>query len=81
MEEGQTLVMEAQIAPGSKPDPEVRWLKDGNRIQSDEHFKLSEEAGGVHKLVVIRTEQADKGRITLQAENKFGTTGDGKMER
>lgn len=69
--------MEAQLAPGAKPAAEVQWLKDGQQLQkTDEHFKQSEEANGVHKLTIIRVAQADKGRITLQAQNKFGTAGE-----
>uniref|UniRef100_A0A914I5C8 Muscle M-line assembly protein unc-89 n=1 Tax=Globodera rostochiensis TaxID=31243 RepID=A0A914I5C8_GLORO len=73
VEVNKTLVMEAQLGPGVKPTPEVRWLKDGQQLQSDEHLKLSAEANGVHKLIITRAAQTDKGRITLQAENKFGT--------
>ncbi|KAL3121108.1 hypothetical protein niasHT_005368 [Heterodera trifolii] len=74
VEENETLIMEAQLAPGAKPAAEVKWLKDGQQLQkTDEHFKQSEEANGVHKLTIIRVAQADKGRITLQAQNKFGT--------
>lgn len=74
VEEKETLTMEAQLAP-VKPIPTVRWLKDGQLFESDDHFKLKEEANGVYKLVIVNAEFSDKSRITIQAENKFGSAG------
>jgi hypothetical protein len=76
VEENNTLVMEAQLAPGIKPKPTVKWLRDGKELQADDHLKLSEEAdGSVHKMTILRTQPGDKGRITLLAENQFGKAG------
>lgn len=79
--ENETLVMEARLAAGIKPKPSVKWLRDGTELKADEHVKLSEEADGtVHKLTILRTELTDKGRITVQAENRFGTAGNKWIE-
>lgn len=74
VEEKETLIMEAQLAK-VKPKPTVTWLRDGKPLTSDDHFKLSESEDGSLKLTIISTELEDKSRITIKAENSFGTSG------
>jgi hypothetical protein len=73
VQEKETLIMEAQLTI-IKPKPTVTWLKDGKPLE-DSRFKLTEEANGTLKLVVISAEMEDKSRITVKAENKFGSAG------
>lgn len=73
--EKETLVMEAKLAQVRRK-PTVTWLKNGQPFTGDEHFKISEEENGLKlKLVIISTEMEDKSRITIKAENAFGSAG------
>lgn len=75
--EKETLVMEAKLAQVRRK-PTVTWFKDGQPFQGDEHFKISSEKeldGLKLKLVIISTEMEDKSRITIKAENAFGSAG------
>ncbi|KAI1702784.1 immunoglobulin domain-containing protein [Ditylenchus destructor] len=71
--EKETLIMEAELDTKVKPKPTVQWLKDGKPLESDDHWKLTEPAEGRHRLTVISAEMEDKSRITIKAENKFGS--------
>lgn len=73
--EKETLIMEAELDTKVKPKPTVQWLKDGKPLESDDHWKLMEPAEGRHRLTVISAEMEDKSRITIKAENKFGSAG------
>jgi hypothetical protein len=70
--EHETLIMEAQLSTGIQPPPTIQWLRDGKPLQSNDHWKITEEASRVQRLYVTRVEMEDKGRITCEAENKFG---------
>lgn len=74
VEEKETLVMEAQLAK-IKPPPTVTWLRDGKPFTSDDHIKITESEDGTLKLTIVSTEMEDKSRITIKAENSFGTAG------
>lgn len=69
--------MEAQIDTSIKPKPQITWMKDGKKFESNEHVKLKEEADGTLKLFIMRSESTDKMRLTIKAENKFGSAGKG----
>lgn len=58
-----------------KPKPTVTWLRDGKEITSDDHFQLSHAEDGTLQLKIITTKMEDKSRITIKAENYFGTAG------
>uniref|UniRef100_A0A914KKC3 Ig-like domain-containing protein n=1 Tax=Meloidogyne incognita TaxID=6306 RepID=A0A914KKC3_MELIC len=75
MDDQQILVLEAQLASGVRPEPTVKWFRDGVELQSSERVKLVEEGDidhRVYRMTILRIEMADKGRITIQAENQFG---------
>lgn len=57
-----------------KPAPTISWLKDGKPIE-DARFKLSREEDGTLKLKIDSVELDDKSRITIRAENQFGSAG------
>lgn len=72
--EKETVIMEAQLAEVRRK-PNVTWLRDGRPLISNDHFKITEEANGILKLVILSTEMEDKSRITIKAENSFGSAG------
>lgn len=69
--EGEELNMEATLA-SVKPKPTVTWLRDGKPF-SDKRFVVNEEESGRLTLKVQTIEMNDKSRITVRAENAFGT--------
>jgi hypothetical protein len=78
-EEKETIVMEAQLKIGAKPKPSIEWLRDGKPLRSGDHFTLSEEAENVLRLTITSAELEDKSRITVRAENTFGSAGEYRM--
>ncbi|KAK0423255.1 hypothetical protein QR680_008049 [Steinernema hermaphroditum] len=72
VEEKEVLIMEAKMAD-VKPKPTVQWFRDGQLIESDEHFRISEQEDGTLQLKIISAEMSDKARITIRAENKWGS--------
>lgn len=72
VEENETLFMEAKLEE-VKPKPTVQWLRDGKPFESNEHVKLVQENDGTLKLTILRTELTDKSRITIKAENSYGS--------
>ncbi|TKR95914.1 hypothetical protein L596_010016 [Steinernema carpocapsae] len=64
--------MEAKLIQ-VKPKPTVSWYRDGKPLESDDHWRLSESDDGTLQLKIISTELTDKSRITIKAENKWGS--------
>ncbi|KAK6045555.1 immunoglobulin I-set domain protein [Cooperia oncophora] len=56
-----------------KPKPTVTWLRDGKEFSGDDHFVLTQADDGTLQLKIISTAMEDKCRITIKAENYFGT--------
>jgi len=50
MDDQQTLVLEAQLASGVRPEPTVKWFRDGVELQSSERVKLVEEGDIDHRV-------------------------------
>ncbi|VDM96706.1 unnamed protein product, partial [Onchocerca ochengi] len=69
--EGEELIMDAKLAQ-VKPAPTITWLKDGKPLE-DSRFKLSQENDGTLTLKIDSAELNDKSRITIRAENQFGS--------
>ncbi|KAK5974865.1 hypothetical protein GCK32_004431, partial [Trichostrongylus colubriformis] len=70
--EGEVTIMEAKLNE-AKPKPTVTWLRDGKEFSSDDHFVLTHSDDGTLQLKIITTAMEDKCRITIKAENYFGT--------
>ncbi|VDM80870.1 unnamed protein product [Strongylus vulgaris] len=70
--EGEVTIMEAKLNQ-VKPKPTITWLRDGKEFKSDDHFVLSEQEDGTLQLKIISTKMEDKCRVTIKAENYFGT--------
>ncbi|VDL64096.1 unnamed protein product, partial [Nippostrongylus brasiliensis] len=73
--EGEVTLMEAKLNE-VKPKPTVTWLRDGKEFTSDDHFQLSHADDGTLLLKIITTKMEDKSRITIKAENYFGSVGE-----
>uniref|UniRef100_A0A1I7XGR3 Immunoglobulin I-set domain protein n=1 Tax=Heterorhabditis bacteriophora TaxID=37862 RepID=A0A1I7XGR3_HETBA len=56
-----------------KPKPKITWLRDSKEFKSDDHVKLEETEDGNLKLTIVSTNMEDKARITIRAENYFGS--------
>ncbi|VDM36482.1 unnamed protein product [Toxocara canis] len=69
--EGEELIMEAKLAQ-VKPKPTVSWLRNGKPL-TDSRFVVNAEEDGTLTLRITSTEMDDKSRITIRAENAFGT--------
>ncbi|GMR51488.1 hypothetical protein PMAYCL1PPCAC_21683, partial [Pristionchus mayeri] len=70
--EGDAIEMTA-VLNKVKPPATVTWLKDGVELKSRDRFKISQD-GDTHKLVIEGAKMEDKCRITLRAENAFGSS-------
>uniref|UniRef100_A0A9J2P3W7 Immunoglobulin I-set domain protein n=1 Tax=Ascaris lumbricoides TaxID=6252 RepID=A0A9J2P3W7_ASCLU len=69
--EGEQLIMEAKLAE-VKPKPTITWLRDGKPL-TDSRFVVSAEEDGTLTLKIASVELDDKSRITIRAENAFGS--------
>ncbi|GMS98905.1 hypothetical protein PENTCL1PPCAC_21080, partial [Pristionchus entomophagus] len=69
--EGDAIEMSA-VLNKVKPPATVSWLKDGVELKSGDRFKISQE-GDTHKLAISEAKMEDKCRITLRADNAFGS--------
>uniref|UniRef100_A0A1I7S955 Muscle M-line assembly protein unc-89 n=1 Tax=Bursaphelenchus xylophilus TaxID=6326 RepID=A0A1I7S955_BURXY len=72
VDERETVVMLAELDPKVKPKPSVSWFKDGQPLESDEHIKV-EVKDNQCKLMILQAQLNDKCRITIKADNVFGT--------
>uniref|UniRef100_A0A914YGH8 Ig-like domain-containing protein n=1 Tax=Panagrolaimus superbus TaxID=310955 RepID=A0A914YGH8_9BILA len=73
VEEKETVVMEAQMNKDVRPKPEIQWFKDGQPF-TDSRYKTSyDEGNGILKLTIANAETSDKCRITIKAENRWGS--------
>jgi len=70
--ENEVTVMEAKLN-AVKPKPTITWLRDGKEIHANDHIKLVEQEDGTLQLRIAETKVEDKGRITIKAENYFGS--------
>lgn len=57
-----------------KPKPTITWLRDGKPL-TDSRFVVSAEEDGTLTLKIASVELDDKSRITIRAENAFGSAG------
>ncbi|XP_066944513.1 LOW QUALITY PROTEIN: netrin receptor UNC5B-like [Macrobrachium rosenbergii] len=72
----QSVALEQQVelrclSPEGRPQPETRWLKDGNPIDLTKHptFKISSEGS----LLILTARTEDSANYTCVAENVAGT--------
>lgn len=71
VEQGKPVELEVRVE--GKPEPEVKWLKDGVPVAIDNvHVIEKKGENGSHTLVIKDTNAADFGKYTCQATNKAG---------
>ncbi|CAD6189828.1 unnamed protein product [Caenorhabditis auriculariae] len=65
--------LELVVSVEGKPEPEVKWLKDGVPVNIDESHIISKKGEhGQHTLVIKDIAAADVGKYSCQAVNKAG---------
>uniref|UniRef100_A0A914WDR8 Muscle M-line assembly protein unc-89 n=1 Tax=Plectus sambesii TaxID=2011161 RepID=A0A914WDR8_9BILA len=70
--EKELVLMEAKLAD-VKPKPTVSWFKDGKPLKEGDGVKIIAEADGTLKLQILQAQTEHGGRITIKAENHFGS--------
>lgn len=71
-DEGENVEFECKVE--GKPQPDVRWFRDGQEIgPGDAHFELKSEAGGVQKLIIHQVTAEDQGNYKVEATNSAGS--------
>ena len=68
--ENEHLEFECEV--GGSPLPQIRWLKDGQPIESDQRIKQVVDGDGKAKLVIDKARIADAGKYTCEATNDAG---------
>ncbi|KAG5678438.1 hypothetical protein PVAND_008111 [Polypedilum vanderplanki] len=54
------------------PEPEIEWLKNGNKLFGGDRFKLEAEKNGLLRLIINDVRDTDAGKYTCKARNKHG---------
>lgn len=58
-----------------KPEPEVKWFKDGAPVNIDNsHIISKKDESGQHTLIIKEARLEDSGSYSCKAVNKAGTT-------
>uniref|UniRef100_A0A1I7TK31 Ig-like domain-containing protein n=1 Tax=Caenorhabditis tropicalis TaxID=1561998 RepID=A0A1I7TK31_9PELO len=71
VEQGKPAELEVRVE--GKPEPEVKWFKDGVPIAIDNQHVIEKKGeNGSHTLIIKDTNNADFGKYTCQATNKAG---------
>lgn len=71
VKEAETAEMSVKVA--GKPEPDVKWLKDGQPVEIDNVHIIEKKADdGTHTLIVKDATPADVGQYTCKAVNKAG---------
>ncbi|KRY70707.1 Muscle M-line assembly protein unc-89 [Trichinella pseudospiralis] len=68
--EGQQVIL--SCVAKSQPSPEVHWFKDGEEIQSDEHFQMRSEDDGTYKLIISNAVLDDQAEYKCETWNIAG---------
>ncbi|KRY53788.1 Muscle M-line assembly protein unc-89 [Trichinella britovi] len=68
--EGQQVIL--SCVAKSHPSPEVHWFKDGEEIQSDEHFQMRSEDDGTYKLIISNAVVDDQAEYKCETWNIAG---------
>ncbi|CAL2029366.1 unnamed protein product [Caenorhabditis brenneri] len=71
VEQGKPVELEVRVE--GKPEPEVKWFKDGAPVAIDNQHVIEKKGeNGSHTLIIKDTNTADFGKYTCQATNKAG---------
>jgi hypothetical protein len=71
VEKGENVKLECTVV--GKPEPDIRWLFNGQPIQIDNrHFIAKKDDKGHHTLIINDTNANDSGMYSCEAVNKAG---------
>ncbi|CAI5439881.1 unnamed protein product [Caenorhabditis angaria] len=71
VEQGKPAELEVRVE--GKPEPEVKWFKEGVQVLIDDnHIIQKKEENGKYVLVIKDTNHSDLGKYSCQASNKAG---------
>ncbi|GLG93475.1 Obscurin [Gryllus bimaculatus] len=68
--EADTVILETKVT--GTPQPEVKWVKDGEEIKSDGKRITIAQDGHIYTLTIKGTTRKDTGDYTCEAWNDFG---------
>ena len=69
---GDTARFDVKVT--GKPEPEVKWLKNGNTIEKDSRVKFVDESDvGLHSLLITGTRVKDEGLYRVTASSAAGS--------
>ncbi|XP_067145351.1 LOW QUALITY PROTEIN: obscurin-like [Centruroides vittatus] len=68
--EGMTVKFTACIA--GTPQPEVKWFKDEQLLESSPRCKMEQESSGILRLIVRDVDSTDFGQYTVEISNVHG---------
>lgn len=68
--EGESVKMACQVK--GRPDPEIFWCRNGQKLSSSAHCQLTKESSGLTTLTIARVEKSDQGEYMVRATNNRG---------
>ncbi|KAL0112245.1 hypothetical protein PUN28_011952 [Cardiocondyla obscurior] len=72
VDEGEPLELKAKI--DGSPIPNIAWFKDGEKITTDDHVKITTLPDGTTKLTIDKVKPTDCGAYKLIVSNPSGET-------
>ena len=70
--EGQPLKLSAKVTP--EPTLNITWMKDGEVLKSDAHYKITSNKDGTQTLNVRSVKLEDDAEYSIQFTNDIGDT-------
>lgn len=68
--EGEPVFLQAKV--DGSPPATIKWLKDGDEIQSDDHVKIITLPDGTTSLKIDSAQPSDSGKYAISAVNDLG---------
>jgi hypothetical protein len=69
--EGGSCTLECQAS--GTPLPQVTWTKNGQTLQSNDHYTIESNTTGTHRLILRNARHDDGGIYTANVKNKINT--------
>uniref|UniRef100_A0A7M5UZA9 Ig-like domain-containing protein n=1 Tax=Clytia hemisphaerica TaxID=252671 RepID=A0A7M5UZA9_9CNID len=70
--EGQPLKLIAKVTP--EPDLTISWMKDGEPLKSDAHYKITANKDGTQTLTIRSVKLEDSAEYSIKFTNSVGDT-------
>ncbi|XP_071942485.1 uncharacterized protein [Antedon mediterranea] len=71
VQDGESVRLEVKVV--GNPEPEIKWFRDGNELQEDQHYQYVLDEDDTWSLILAEATPADAGEFTCQAENCHGS--------